>query len=135
MPAIRAVVQQFWRLNPPVNPSTFIISPAKYNPLTNFDSIVLGLISFVSTPPAVTMPAPLTLSVMWIFSAVRFSNNNLCRYMTKIICFSFFVIWAICFVGSIPLFINIISNKLFGQNSLKEFLIDVLGLSVLKFST
>lgn len=56
------------KLNPPHCPSISIISPEKNNPFTIFDSMVLGLISFVLTPPAVTCAlgqlfVPLTLNL------------------------------------------------------------------------
>ena len=53
MPAVYPVEYAICKLNPPVYASTSIISPAKYNPFINFDSIVEELISFISTPPAV----------------------------------------------------------------------------------
>lgn len=52
--ATKAVDQQFCRLNPPQNPSMSSTSPQKYKPGRSLDSIVLGLISFKSTPPEVT---------------------------------------------------------------------------------
>jgi len=56
-----AVENAIWRLNPPVYASTSITSPAKYNPETNLDSIVLEFISLVLTPPEVIIASSIGL--------------------------------------------------------------------------
>ena len=53
-PANQPLVQQCWKLNPPVIPSTSNTSPAKYNPLHIKLSIVLKLTSSNETPPDIT---------------------------------------------------------------------------------
>jgi hypothetical protein len=57
-PATLPVAQLEVKLNPPVSPSTFNTSPAKYNHREIFDSIVLGFTSSVLTHPAVTNSSP-----------------------------------------------------------------------------
>src|SRR5690606_42011665 len=54
LPATNPDDQAHCRLKPPHSPSISITSPAKNSPSTSLDSIVLGSISLVSTPPAVT---------------------------------------------------------------------------------
>ena len=83
------------RLKPPVYASKSIISPAKYNPLTSFDSIVIAFICFTDTPPAVTIASskerePVILQVKFLRRV-----TNLFR--------SSFVIWLTGFSGGILL--------------------------------
>ena len=52
-PATRPLAHAQCKLNPPKSPATSITSPAKYKFETILLSIVLGLTSFVDTPPLV----------------------------------------------------------------------------------
>lgn len=58
LPTARPVDQAAWRLNPPVTPSMFNTSPAKYSPGDTLDSSVSASSSEQSTPPAVTNSSP-----------------------------------------------------------------------------
>ena len=54
MPAINPVVQAAWKLKPPVMPSIFNASPAKYKPFVCIASRVQGFMFDNAMPPDVT---------------------------------------------------------------------------------
>ena len=77
--AIYPPVHAFWKLKPPVTASIFKISPAKYKVGYNLLSKLLKLISFKSTPPAVTNYSlkvlfPSTLKIAVVNCKLKLSN-------------------------------------------------------------
>ena len=66
-------------MNPPVYASTSITSPAKYSPLTSFDSIVDGSISFTFMPPRVIMAWPIGMAALTVIGTHFISAANACR--------------------------------------------------------
>lgn len=80
LPATQPVDQQFWKLYPPVMPSTFKSSPQQKNPRHRRLSIFFMLTSFSATPPAVTnsslnTPFPVTSTSN---SAIHRANFRTC---------------------------------------------------------